>query len=224
MSGKWITDQQKRIYMERRYKGDNQEIAAAKASFSIRTAKRIDSKKQSKCTQKKESSCNPRDPFKEVWYCDLLPLLEKNPKLQAVTLLRHLQELYKGKYPDKFLRTLQRRVQKWRAIHGPEKEIIFRQNHPPGWQGLSDFTSGNELNVTINGIDFPHLLYHFWLPFSTWEYAFVITGGESYTALAEGLQGALWALGGVPQTHRTDSLSAAYKNLSKPAQEDVTKA
>lgn len=223
MPGKQITKCQKRMYMERRSKGDNQELAAAKAGFSVRTAKRIDSKKPS---EKKvdEQNNNSRDPLQRVWENDLVPLLEKNPKLQAVTLLRYLQEVYKGKYSDCVLRTLQRRVQKWRAIHGPEKEIIFRQNHPPGWQGLSDFTCGNELNVTINNSSFSHLLYHFWLPFSTWEYAFVITGGESYTALAEGLQGALWAMGGVPQTHRTDSLSAAYKNLSKTAKDDFTKA
>jgi hypothetical protein len=223
MPGKWITEYQKRIYMEQKNKGDNQELAAAKAGFSIRTAKRIDSKKHFSKKDYKQTN-NPRDPFQGVWENELVPLLEKNPKLQAVTLLRHLQESYKGKYPDKFLRTLQRRIQRWRAIYGPEKEIIFRQNHPPGWQCLSDFTHADELNVRIDGIKFSHLLYHFWLPFSKWEYAFVITGGESFTALAEGLQGALWALGGVPQTHRTDSLSAAYKNLSKAAQDDFTNA
>lgn len=223
MPGKWITTHQKRMYMERRTKGDNQELAAAKAGFSLRTAKRLDSKNQF-ANKGNKATHNSRDPFKSIWTSELLPLLEKNPNLQAVTLLRHLQELHEGEYPDKFLRTLQRRLQTWRAIYGPEKEIIFRQNHPPGWQALSDFTSGNELKVTINGVEFPHLLYHFWLPFSTWEYAFIITGGESYPALSEGLQGALWALGGVPQTHRTDSLSAAYKNLTKSTQEDFTKA
>ncbi len=224
MTGKWITEQQKRIYMKKRKQGDTQELAAAKADFSIRSAKRIDANKHRKSNRKIIKKSNPRDPFKEVWETDLVPLLEINPKLQAVTLLRHLQDLYEDKYPDKLLRTLQRRVQVWRGVYGPEKEIIFRQNHPPGWQGLTDFTNCNELKVTIAGADFNHLLYHFWLPFSTWEYAFVITGGESYPALAEGLQGALWALGGVPQTHRTDSLSAAYKNLSKETKEDFTKA
>lgn len=225
MTGKWITKHQERLYMERRNKGENQKLAAAKAGFSIRTAKRIESQKRDATDKKhRAKKNNPKDPFADVWDNDLLPLLEKNPKLQAVTLLHHLQEIYKGQYPDKLLRTLQRRVKTWRAIHGPEKEIIFRQNHPPGWQGLSDFTCGDQLNVTIKGHPFPHLLYHFWLAFSTWEYAFVITGGESYTALAEGLQGALWALGGVPQTHRTDSLSAAYKNLSLSSKEDFTKA
>ena len=41
-------------------------------------------------------------------------------------------------------------------------------------------------------------------------------------ALAGGLQDALWALGGVPKEHRTDSLSAAFRNLKREAGEDLT--
>lgn len=47
-------------------------------------------------------------------------------------------------------------------------------------------------------------------------------GGESFVALAEGLQNALWALGGAPREHRSDSLSAAFCNLDRAAQEDLT--
>ncbi|OFC62294.1 hypothetical protein BBW68_10140 [Candidatus Erwinia dacicola] len=50
----------------------------------------------------------------------------------------------------------------------------------------------------------------------------VVTGGESFTALAEGVQEALGQLGGVPQEHRTDSLSAAWKNLSEDNHCDLT--
>jgi len=50
----------------------------------------------------------------------------------------------------------------------------------------------------------------------------VVLGGESFVALAEGLQNALWALGGVPKEHRSDSLSAAFRNLSADAQQDLT--
>ena len=46
--------------------------------------------------------------------------------------------------------------------------------------------------------------------------------GKSYVALAEGLRDALWALGGVPKEHRTDSLSAAFRNLKREAREDLT--
>src|SRR6202008_3254744 len=41
--------------------------------------------------------------------------------------------------------------------------------------------------------------------------------------LAGGLQNALWALGGVPEQHRSDSLSAAFRNLDRAAQDDLTR-
>ena len=61
------------------------------------------------------------------------------------------------------------------------------------------------------------------LAYSGWEHVGVVLGGESFTALAENLQNALWTLGGVPREHRTDSLSAAYRNLDREAAEDVTR-
>jgi hypothetical protein len=51
----------------------------------------------------------------------------------------------------------------------------------------------------------------------------VVLGGESYVALAEGLQDALWALGGAPREHRSDSLSAAFRNLDRDARDDLTR-
>jgi hypothetical protein len=50
-----------------------------------------------------------------------------------------------------------------------------------------------------------------------------VLGGESFEALAAGLQNALWQLGGVPLEHRTDSLSAAFRNLNAEAAEDLTR-
>ncbi|MDD2801447.1 MAG: hypothetical protein PHE96_08320 [Methylococcales bacterium] len=49
------------------------------------------------------------------------------------------------------------------------------------------------------------------------EYVQIVLGGESYSALADGLQSALTLAGGSPREHRTDSLSAAFKNhLEEP--------
>lgn len=76
--------------------------------------------------------------------------------------------------------------------------------------------------MTIAGEALAHRLYHFRLAYSGWSHVRVVLGGESYSALAEGLQEALWRLGGAPREHRTDSLSAAYKNLSAEAQTDLT--
>jgi hypothetical protein len=60
-----------------------------------------------------------------------------------------------------------------------------------------------ELGITIAGEPFEHRLYHFRLPFSGFEHAHLVLGGESFVALAEGLQDALWAL--VPRASRTRS-------------------
>src|SRR5690606_3654702 len=111
----------------------------------------------------------------------------------------------------------------WRALAGPEQDVIFRQAHEPGRLGLSDFTVMGDLGVEIAGQPLNHRLYHFRLAFSGFEHAEVVLGGESFVALAEGLQNALWGLGGVPKEHRSDSLSAAFRNLASDAQEDLTR-
>jgi hypothetical protein len=118
---------------------------------------------------------------------------------------------------------LERRIAGWRALNGPHRDVIFRQEHPPGRLGLSDFTDMGGLGVTIAGEPFDHRLYHFRLAFSGFEHAHVVLGGESFVALAEGLQNALWALGGAPEQHRSDSLSAAFCNLDRVAQDDLTR-
>ena len=101
--------------------------------------------------------------------------------------------------------------------------MIFRQKHEPGRQGLSDFTRMGALGITVAGEPLDHMLYHFRLAWSGFAHAQVVLGGESFTALAEGLQDALWHLGGAPREHRTDSLSAAFRNLDKDATEDITR-
>ena len=77
-----------------------------------------------------------------------------------------------------------------------------------------------ELCITIAGVAFVHLLYHFVLAFSRREHVEVVEGGESFEALSQGLQNALWQAGGVPREHRSDSLSATFKNLTE--EEDFT--
>jgi transposase InsO family protein len=123
---------------------------------------------------------------------------------------------------ERVRRTLERRIRAWRALHGAEQEIVFRQVHEPGQMGLSDFTEMGELAVSVAGVPLEHRLYHFRLACSGFEHAHVILGGESYVALAEGLQNALWSLGGAPREHRSDSLSAAFRNLNRAAREDLT--
>jgi hypothetical protein len=160
------------------------------------------------------------DPFAAIWEPEVVPLLKNAPQLMAITILRKLQEDHPECFPDAVLRTLQRRMRHWRALEGPPKEVFFPQEHAPGDRGLSDFTDMGDLNVTITGALFAHRLYHFVFAFSRWEYAEVVDSGESFEALSRGLQNALWQAGGAPREHRTDSLSAAFKNLKQ--EEDFT--
>jgi hypothetical protein len=202
----------------------SQDAAAARAGFSARTARRIESDPRLPSQRRPERGRTVPDPLGEVWEPVLLPILESDPAVQAVTLLRHLQMTDPEAFPDdRVRRTLERRVREWRALHGAARDVIFRQTPEPGRMALSDFTDAAELGVTIAGRPFAHRLYHFVLGYSGWEHVGVVQGGESFTALAENLQNALWTLGGVPQEHRTDSLSAAYRNLDREAAEDVTR-
>jgi hypothetical protein len=120
-------------------------------------------------------------------------------------------------------RTLDRRVRARRAVEGPERDVKFRQVHEPGDLGLSDFTEMADLEVTVAVALLDHRLYHFRLACSGFEHAHVVLGGECFVALAEGLQNALWILGGAPRRHRTDSLSAAFRNLERSACDDLTR-
>ena len=198
--------------MKSRHSGHNQETSAAKAGISTRTGRRIESSERG---EKKQRHWRTRqDPLKTVWETELVPLLAKEPALTGTTLWEYLEDHYPDQYPESLLRTLQRRVKHWRATQGPEKAVMFRQSVPAGLQGLSDFTHPRT-PITIAGEPFDHLLYQFRLAYSGWRDVHIIRGGESYSALADGLQKALHRLGGVPQEHRTDSLSAAYVNTAQ---------
>jgi transposase InsO family protein len=221
MPGKRITDHQVLKYKAER-RTHSQAGAAAKAGISERSARRLDPV-ESLPSQRPQRQWRTRpDPLAEVWEPELLPLLQANPQLNAVTLLEELQRRRPGEYGPATLRTLQRRIRQWRAIHGCEREVFFAQEHPPGRQGLSDFTDAGSLGVTIAGEPFDHLLYQFALAHSGWRSSSVVDGGESFQALSTGLQSALWNLGGAPEEHRTDSLSAAFKNLADPEKREWT--
>ena len=202
-------------------RSDSPAVAAAKAGFSTATGYRIEEALQSGPRSRVVRGRRRPDPLAGIFDEEIVPLLESAPGLRSVALfeelLRRHPELGAG-----IRRTLERRVREWRAAHGPEREVMFRQVHAPGELGLSDFTDMGPLGVTVSGVALGHKLYHFRLAYSGFEHAHVVLGGESFVALAEGLQNALWALGGTPHRHRTDSLSAAFRNLDRAAQEDLT--
>ena len=220
MPGKTITDHQVHKYKQHRNKL-SQVASAAKAGISERSARRIEGG-QSLPSQRPQRNWRTReDPLSAVWDSEVIPLLQTDARLNAVTLLEELQRRYLGQWDSRVLRTLQRRIRLWRAKYGVEREVYFAQEHPPGRQGISDFTVADDLNVEIAGAAFTHRLYQFALAYSGWRHVTVIDSGESFLALSTGLQAALWALGGVPEEHRTDSLSAAFNNLAE--QEELTK-
>jgi hypothetical protein len=216
-----VTEQQIGVYMSARALGQSQVTSAAKAGFSERTGRRIERGKRSSGRDQQRPWRTRKDPFEEVW--ELVPELEAAPELGAITLLEVLQRRYPGQYADGQLRTLQRRVKQWKVLYGQDKEVMFRQERPrPGQLGLSDFTQLKGVVITVGGQVLRHRLYHFRLAYSGWRAVKVVLGGESYTALTEGLQGALRRLGGAPAEHRTDSLAAAFKNLKAADRDDLT--
>jgi len=196
-------------------------VAAARASISLATAYRIDKDPRLPSQNKPPRGRRRPDPLIEVFDAAVVPMLVAAPDLRPVAIFEELQRRY-PELQDNVRRTLERRIRSWRALHGAEREIVFRQVHEPGRMGLSDFTEMGDLAVGVAGVLLDHRLYHFRLAYSGFEHAHVILGGESYVALAEGLQNALWALGGAPREHRSDSLSAAFRNLNRAAREDLT--
>lgn len=200
---------------------DTVDIAAAKAGLSRATGYRIEADPRLPSQKKARRGRRRPDPLAEVWDAEIVPILKAAPGLRAIAVLAEIRRRHPEISPG-IRRTLERRIRTWRALVGPEQDVIFRQEHPPGRLGLSDFTDTSVLGVTVAGVVLEHRLYHFRLAFSGFAHAHVVLGGESFVALAEGLQNALWALGGVPQEHRSDSLSAAFRNLDSASQEDLT--
>src|SRR5499425_2740087 len=221
LPGRHINDHQMRLYMEYRNTHDAS-VSAAKSGFSRASGYRIEGDPRLPSQKKAPRGRRRPDPLVAFWDDEIVPMLQAAPGLRTIAVLEELRR----RHPEitaNIRRTLERRVRGWRAVAGPERDVIFRQVHEPGRLGLSDFTDTSELGVTIAGVVLEHRLYHFRLAFSGFEHAHVVLGGESFVALAEGLQNALWALGGVPEQHRSDSLSAAFCNLDRVAQEDLTR-
>ena len=208
-----VTDRQVRRLMSLLQAEQSLLVSADKVGMDRETARKYRSAGKLPSELRKEHDWPTRvNPFVEVWPW-VLEQLSLNPGLEAKTLLEALQRAHPGEFADGQLRTLQRQVKRWRCLSGPGKEVFFAQVHHPGRLCASDFSHMSKLGVTIGGRSFEHLIYHFVLSYSNWE-ALTICYSESFESLSEGLQNALWELGGVPLAHRTDRLSAAVANTS----------
>jgi hypothetical protein len=213
--GWMITDQQVRRLMKLTQSEATLAQAAAKAGMDEKTARKYLQVKELPSQMGKVHVWRTRpDPFEEVWG-EIEEILRPHPTVQAKTMFEHLCRKYPGRFQEGQLRSLQRRFKQWRARLGPEREVMFPQTYDPGRQCQSDFTHMSSLMVTIGGQKFDHMAYHFVLAYSNWE-TVTLCFSESFESLSAGLQNALWQLGGTPEEHRTDSLTAAVNNLKDP--------
>jgi len=211
-----VTDQQIRRLYKLSNTEETQEIAATKAGMDVKTARKYLRARRMPSEMKAERHWRTRpDGFAEVW-AKIREQLSTNPALEAKTIFAALQRQHPECFADGQLRTLQRRIKRWRATEGPAQEVYLVQEHRAGELCESDFTHLTELGITIGGQAFPHMLYHFVLTYSNWETG-TVCPSESFASLSEGLQNALWELGGVPLLHRTDRMTAAVNNLTEQA-------
>lgn len=214
-------DTEVKLYMQERRKGTTQRVAAARAGISERTGRTYEHAGKLPSQRQRPHDWSTREnPFEEDWPW-VVAQLTRDPALQGSTLFALLCEQHPERYRPTQVRTLQRHIARWKALHGKPQEVIFEQRHTPGERAQSDFTHMDDLGVTLAGEAFPHMVYHFVLTYSNVEAA-SICFGETFEALAEGMEKALWQIGGVPQQHRTDHLSAAVRHLPKSDQEEWT--
>ncbi len=206
-----INDRKVGILVNELRKGKHLAAAVARAGMSENTARKWRKSELLPSETKTERNYKTReDPFAGIWD-EAIEILDNSPGIEAKTLFVYFQRRHPGMFQDGQLRTFQRKVKVWRVTEGQQKEVFFSQIHKPGILAESDFTSMNDLDITIHGQPFDHMLYHFVLTYSNWEAA-SICFSENFQALSEGLQKALWELGAAPHAHKTDRLTTAIHN------------
>ena len=187
------TDEQVRRLRAERARGRSIEVAAMRAGMHRNTARKYVSDALPSERKKERTWRTREDPFAEDW-AEMAQMLKDAPSLEAKALFEYLQGLRPGRYQEGHLRTFQRRVKRWRATHGPEKEIFFPQAHRAGEAFQTDFTHAKVLRITILCDPYDHQLCVTTLPYSNWRWA-TPCQSESMLAISEGLQNAAYELG-----------------------------
>src|SRR5882724_8168935 len=139
-----------RLYMIYRHSKDAT-VAAAKSGFSRATGYRIEDDPRLPSQKKAPRGRRRPDPLAEVWDSEIVPILKAAPGLRAIAVLEEIRRRHPEIGPG-IRGTLERRMRGWRALAGPEQDVIFRQEHEPGRLGLSDFTDTSVLGITIGGV------------------------------------------------------------------------
>lgn len=207
-----VTDKQVRKLMSELNKHGQIGTAAIRAGMDRKTARKYRDAEKLPSEMKIPRTWRTReDPFEEEDWIDVRTRLEAAPELEAKTLFEYLTAKWPERYSEGQLRTLQRRIKRWRAQEGPPKEVFFAQEHRPGEAAQVDFTSMKELRITIDGELFDHLLCHFVLPYSNWQWA-TPCRSESIMSLRCGIQAGVFQLGHTPEFLQTDNSTAATHN------------
>jgi hypothetical protein len=202
------TDAQVRQMMKEREQGKTQVQAAVKANVrSTKTVRKYERTKKLPSELKRARTWRTRqDPFEQDWPA-IEGMLVSLPGLEVKALFDWLCEQHPGHYQAGQVRTLQRRVNVWRAMH-QDQVATLEQVHRPGELMQTDGTWLHELDATIQGEAFKHILIHCVLPYSNWDWG-CIAQSESVLAVRQGIQATLQKLGYAPQCHQTDNSTAA---------------
>ena len=104
-----------------------QQTSAAMARMSVRSARKWQWGPLPSETGQERWWRTRTGPFEGVWEEETLPLLqgEAAGRLRATTIIEWLEEKFPGRFSASQLRTLQRRLQDWRTLNGPEQEVYF---------------------------------------------------------------------------------------------------
>jgi hypothetical protein len=206
------TDAQVEIALSERKKGRTQQQAAAKANLrSRKTVAKYERAGQLPSALKRPRTYLTRsNPFAQDWAV-VEAKLTTLPELEAKALFAWLCREHPGRYQEGQLRSFQRHVKRWRARH-VDQVVSLPQRRRPGELMQTDGTWMTELEITIGGALFRHLLIHSVLVYSNWEWAYVARS-ESTQAVMEGVRRAVRELGHVPLAHQTDPSSAATHRL-----------
>ena len=152
--------------------------AAVKAGFSVATGYRLAHEPMLPMQRDAPRGRRRADPIADIFENEIVPLLKASPGLRAVAIYEEMRRRHPNLDPG-VRRTMERRIRSWRAVHGPEQEVIFRQAHEPGRMGLSDFTDMADLCGTVVGVPLDHRPYHFRLACSGFE-LMAFHAGQSY--------------------------------------------
>src|SRR5271170_1337607 len=111
-----------RLFMKLRH-NHSPAIAGAKAGFSTAAAYRFEKDPRLPSQRKTRRGRRRADPLAEVWDSEIVPILKSAPGIRAIAVLDEIRR----RHPEinaGIRRTLERRMRRWRALAGPEQDVI----------------------------------------------------------------------------------------------------